>query len=381
MEGSGPGSSASLFRKPALPPAGPVPPPSWTPPPAPPGAEKPAGRRLTFHGSGGTLLGIHVVNILFILLTLGVYYCWAKTRVRRYLFSGTAFEGDRFAYHGTGKELFLGFLRAFLVFFLPIIVALTVLDRLDMDVGIKSAAAWLINTAVLYFIFTPVAMVGSRRYRLTRTSWRGIRFSFRGKAWGFIPIFIKGSVLSFLTFGLYYPFYLTRRQEFMVSNAYFGNERFGFDGRGWELFRSFVLSILPAVLTLGAGWWLRQAGRPAIGNFCILLSLPILAVCWIWYVASKRRFFWEHTSFGAARFRSTVTGGALLGLYVVNALLLLLTLGLAWPWVRVRNIRFAFRYLSLEGPLDLERVQQQAQIASATGEGLAGFLDTGFDLG
>jgi uncharacterized membrane protein YjgN (DUF898 family) len=353
MEESSPGSSASLFRKPALPPAGPVPPPSWTPPPAPPGAEKPAGRRLTFHGSGGTLLGIHVVNVLFILLTLGVYYCWAKTRVRRYLFSGTAFEGDRFAYHGTGKELFFGFLRAFGVFLVPIIVLTIVRDQLDVDPRIKTGAAFLIS--VLFLIFIPVAMVGSRRYRLTRTSWRGIRFSFRGKAWAFIPVFLKGYFLSGLTFGLYYPFYLTRRQEFMVSNSYFGNERFGFDGRGWELFRSFVLSIL--------------------------LTIPTLGVCWIWYLARKRRFFWDHTRFGAARFRSTATGGALLGLYVVNALLLLSTVGLAWPWVRVRNIRFAFRYLSLEGPLDLERVQQQAQFASATGEGLAGFLDTGFDLG
>ncbi len=225
-------------------------------------------------------------------------------------------------------------------------------------------------------------MVGSRRYRLTRTSWRGIRFSFRGKAWSLIPIFLKGYFLSGLTFGLYYPFYLTRRQAFMVSNSYFGNERFGFDGRGWELFRSFVLSILPTVATLVVGWMARRAGHPWIGNVVfILLTLPTLGVCWIWYLARKRRFFWDHTYFGAARFRSTVAGGSLLGLYMVNALLLLVTLGLAWPWVRVRNMRFAFRYLSLEGPLDLERIQQQAQVASATGEGLAGFLDTGFDLG
>jgi uncharacterized membrane protein YjgN (DUF898 family) len=135
----------------------------------------------------------------------------------------------------------------------------------------------------------------------------------------------------------------------------FGNERFDFDGNGWDLFRGFVLSIL--------------------------LTLPTLGICWIWYLARKRRFFWDHTGFGEARFRSTVSGGALLGLYLVNALLLVCTLGIAWPWVRVRNINFAYRYLALEGPLDLERIQQEAQFASATGEGLAGFLDTGFDLG
>jgi uncharacterized membrane protein YjgN (DUF898 family) len=378
MEESSPGSSAAFLRSPSPPPPGPVPP-SWTPTGVPPGEEFPADRRLTFHGAGGTLLGIHIVNILLILVTLGVYYCWAKTRVRRYLFSETAFEGDRFGYHGTGKELLMGFLRAFVVFFLPIIVLSIVRDQLDVDPRIKTAAALLISALFLFFI--PVAMVGSRRYRLSRTSWRGIRFSFRGKAWRFIPIFVKGYLFSLLTFGLYHPFYLTRRQEFMVSNAYFGNERFGFDGRGWELFRSFMLSILPTVAILVVGWIARGAGHPWIGNVCIVLTLPALGLCWIWYLARKRRFFWDHTYFGQARFRSTVAGGALLGLYVVNALLLVSTLGLAWPWIQVRNIRFAFRYLSVDGPLELERIQQQAQFASATGEGLAGFLDTGFDLG
>jgi uncharacterized membrane protein YjgN (DUF898 family) len=148
---------------------------------------------------------------------------------------------------------------------------------------------------------------------------------------------------------------VTRRQAFMISHSYFGNERFDFDGRGRELFGPFLLSVL--------------------------LTLPTLGLCWVWFLAHKRRFFWEHTTFGAARFGSTVTGGALLGLWLVNAILLVCTLGLAWPWVRVRTIDFAFRYLALDGPLDLERIRQQAQEASATGEGLAGFLDTGFDLG
>jgi uncharacterized membrane protein YjgN (DUF898 family) len=141
----------------------------------------------------------------------------------------------------------------------------------------------------------------------------------------------------------------------MVSHSYFGNERFDFNGRGRDLFPNYLLALL--------------------------LTFPTLGLYWIWFFARKRRFFWNHTSFGGARFRSTVSGGGLLGLYLVSGLLLIVSLGLAWPWVRARNIRFAFRYLSLEGPLELERIQQQAQFASATGEGLAGFLDTGFDLG
>ncbi len=157
-----------------------------------------------------------------------------------------------------------------------------------------------------------------------------------------------------LTFGFYYPYFLVRRQAFLLSNTYFGNEHFDFAGHGRDLMEHFVRAILLTPFTLG--------------------------LYWFWWMARKRRYLWERTQFGAARFHSTVSGGALLRLYVVNALLLLCTLGFAWPWVKVRNVRFAFRYLTLLGPVDLGRIRQQAQLASSTGEGLAGFFDTGFDL-
>ena len=172
--------------------------------------------------------------MLFTVLTLGVYYFWGKTRIRRYLFGESAFEGDRFAYHGTPKELLLGFAKAFVVFFVPIVVLTVVRDVLDVGPAIKGAAA--VSISLLFLMFLPVAMVGARRYRLSRTSWRGIRFSFRGPAFEFVKIFVKGTFLTGLTFGLYYPFFVTRRQAFMIAHSYFGNERFDFDGRGRELF-------------------------------------------------------------------------------------------------------------------------------------------------
>ncbi|HXD96220.1 MAG TPA: DUF898 family protein [Candidatus Acidoferrum sp.] len=59
-------SPASAFRPPA-PPTAPTARPSGS-----------AGPRLDFHGSAGGLFGIQAVNILFTLLTLGVYYFWAR---------------------------------------------------------------------------------------------------------------------------------------------------------------------------------------------------------------------------------------------------------------------------------------------------------------
>ena len=322
---------------------------------APPGSAPPAPagvRAPVFHGTGGTLFGIHVVNVLLILVTLGIYYFWAKTRVRQYLSGQTEIEGDRFAYHGTARELLLGTLKALVVFGVPVLLLNFVRDVLDVPGALKGLAG--IVSGSLIFVFFPIAMVGARRYRLSRTSWRGIRFSFRGRVWELIKIFILGSFLTGLTLGLYYPFFLVSRQAFLVSHSYFGSERFDFTGRGRALFGPFVVAIL--------------------------LTLPTLGLCWVWYVALKRRFFWGHTSFGGARFSCSVTGGALLGLWVVNVLLLACTLGLAWPWVRVRNIDFSFRNLALVGPLDLERIQQEAQQVGSIGEGLSGFFDSGFDL-
>src|SRR4030095_4632575 len=95
--------------------------PASSPPPV-------AGRRLQLHGSTGSLFGIQAMNVLFTLLTLGIFYFWGKARVRAYLLGASELERDRFAYHGTGKELLIGFVKGVVVFGVPV-VALSVLPQ------------------------------------------------------------------------------------------------------------------------------------------------------------------------------------------------------------------------------------------------------------
>ena len=82
-----------------------------------------------------------------------------------------------------------------------------------------------------------------------------------------------------------------------------------------------------------------------------------------------------------ARFRSMMTGGGLFGLYLVNLMLLVVTLGFAWPWVRVRNARFTYATLTLEGAIDLDGIVQSAPTGSATGDAVSSFFGSGFDFG
>ncbi len=310
-------------------------------------------RTLSFHGTGWHLFGIHVLNTFLTIVTLGFFSFWGKTNVRRYLWGGVEMEGDRFVYHGTGGELLTGFFKAMLIFSLPA----TLLNILPLFLEPKKIVSviCMILTYDLLMVFIPVAMVGARRYRLSRTSWRGIHFSFRGKTWEFVKIFLGHGILTLLTLGFYYPCYATKRHEFMVTHSYFGNHRFEFDGNGRDLLKPF----------LGA----------------VLLTLPTLGLCWFWFQARKQRYYWEHTRLDAIHFRSIVTGRALMGLNSTNLLLLILTLGLAWSWVTVRKIRFAFSYLTLEGLVDPAMIRQETQSATAIGDILAGFMDAGFDLG
>jgi len=306
-----------------------------------------------FHGRGGSLFGIQIVNLFLGLITLGVYSFWGRVKVRSYMASQTEFSGDRFAYHGTGRELFIGWLKALLLFGIPLFVLVILQIIVGMESELFNLLQILIYIVVGFFI--PVAMVNARRYRLSRMSWRGIRFSFRGGVREFIAIYLKGWLLTAVSLGFYYPFWQNRRQMFMISDSHFGNQKFAFDGRGRDLFLSFVLHVL--------------------------LSLPTFFLCWIWYWARVQRYYAEHTSFQAARFRSTVSGGGVFALWFGNAVLFLLTLGLGWSWITVRNMRYYTSCLSMVGALDVAGVMQEVQPATATGEGLSGFLDLDFDLG
>jgi uncharacterized membrane protein YjgN (DUF898 family) len=326
---------------------------------APAGAGEPPvsgvrlGRRLYFYGSPGGLFTVQIVGTLFTLLTLGVYHFWAKARVLRYIASQTELDGDRFTYHGTGRELFFGFLKAIALFAVPLLL-LKGVPLVDPSFELVVGAA-LLGYGLIYFVMIPLAMVGSRRYRLGRTSWRGVRFGFRGSGRELIRLFVRDTGLILVTLGVYYPWFAVRRHRFMVSNAYFGSEPFRFDGEGRDLLGAYARLVLFGPLTVGAYWF--------------------------WFQARRHRYLWRHTTILTMRFDTAVTGGALLRLRLANAGLLLATLGFGLAWVRVRNARFLCRNLRLVGELDPGAVRQIRALGIPGGEGLTDLVGAGFELG
>ncbi|MDR4465708.1 MAG: YjgN family protein [Nitrospira sp.] len=351
-----------------------------------------------FHGSGGSLFGIHLVNALLTLATLGIYYFWAKVRVRRYLFSQTEFAGDRFSYHGNARELMNGAMKATLAFGVPYYTLTNIGPFLGGSVAVNvglQGAAWL-----LVLCFLPLATVGARRYRLARTSWRGIRFSFQGKTWEFMKLWLSGYALTYLSLGLYYPYFSTRKQAFLITHSYFGSEPFKFLGNGARLFRPFLAVYLVAAVCAGVVDLVTYSGSQAMleellkdaGESTSAMASGLAAVVGLIagvfffrlllvpYSVMEQRYFWEQTLIGSARFKLPITTWPYVKLKLGNLLLAVCTLGLAWPWITIRNLRFIIDHLTVTDVQDFDTVVQVYDAAPPTGEGLDGFLDTGFDL-
>lgn len=321
-----------------------------------PAPQKVTTATLKYHGTGGSLFGLMLINGLFTILTLGIYSFWAKNKLREFHYSHTEMDGDRFAYHGTGGELLTGAIKAAVLFLglaLVIGVAMVVVGGAVGSPGVSAAIT--LSFYALIGLLVPIAINGARRYRLSRSSWRGIRFSYHGRWQEYFALSVGGMFLSIVTLGLYVPRYQDRKQEYFVTHTRFGSEPFMYRGHSGELFAQYMKALL--------------------------LTIPTLGLSWIWYVAFKHRYFWANTTMRGAQFRSTVSGRDLLILSLTNLGLTIITLGVAIPWVQTRTHAYFCESLRLRGTVDWATIEQRAQQAGSVAEGMADALDVDIGIG
>jgi uncharacterized membrane protein YjgN (DUF898 family) len=359
-----------------------------------------APRRLSHDGQGGELFRMHMANSVLRVVTLGVFHSWAKTRIRGYLWSHTAFDGERFAYTGQGLALLLGYLAA-TVMGAVLYGAWQALDFMPASLPLVAALRSLALYGTLMWL-TGLALFGSLRFRLAHTRWRGVHFRLAGSAAGFAWRMTLVAALTALTLGLAYPYLRQRLVGWVVNRAGFGSLAFRFDENAGALTRRFlpvvllaaVLAALLATAALAAGFfresrwvrlvfWLHARGvdlppLPAVLAALLLAAAAValaLVPVWLAYRAHELRHFAAHTRLGPLRFALDFTAGQYLRLRVGNFLLLTATLGLGLPLALLRTARFYCRHLSVDGVLDDSLIAQGGPAPSPLGEGLAEVLD------
>ena len=228
------------------------------------------------------------------LITLGIYRFWAKTRIRKYLWSGTAAGQDSFEYTGTGLEKFLGFLVAIVVLaiYLGIVQMILLFFGLSLMADATTTAGKIAQIASIYISFFAViplilfAKYRARRYKMARTRWRGIRFGMDSAAWGFVWRAIAHSFLTIITLGLMVPrqtFYL---EKYMADCTWFGDAQFVQNGRWQSLYPGLKHIGLGILILIGA-----SVVAATLEAFRLAFLLGIVGYIWLIFGSVYYRIF------------------------------------------------------------------------------------------
>jgi uncharacterized membrane protein YjgN (DUF898 family) len=278
-------------------------------------ASAPAPAPLTrFLGRGAAFWHLLTRGAVLLMFTLGIYRFWLTTDIRRYLWSSTELADESFEYTGTARELLLGFLIAIAVL-VPLYSAFFLLT-------LTLGQIWSLLSIVALTFLGQYAVFRARRYRLTRTIYRGVRFHQTGSAWRYSVCAVFWWSLIVLTLGIAYPFAQSQLERFKMRNTFFGNLPGRFEGSGWPLLlRGLVLwalAVVPFVIgsvatILAIDWkaltslaagddrasWLENSGLAgavifgALTGIWLLLSFAILypafqALVLRWWVSGLR---------------------------------------------------------------------------------------------
>ena len=165
------------------------------------------------------------------LVTFGIYRFWLTTDARRYLWANTEIGGDSLEYSGTAMELFLGFLMA-IALLVPVYVLLFI-GSLELGLWSQLSSA---GAFAFLAVFGQYAYFRARRYRLTRTVFRGIRFHQSGSAFAYAPRSLAWGAVTALTLGLAYPWAQASLERYKLAHTHYGGWQGRFDGSGTRLF-------------------------------------------------------------------------------------------------------------------------------------------------
>jgi uncharacterized membrane protein YjgN (DUF898 family) len=274
---------------------------------------RPAFRRLVLRGA------------FLELVTAGFYRFWLATNMRLHLWSHTSVDGDAPEYTGTAKELLVGFLFA-LALLVPLYLVYFLLG-LEVE-RLQTFAS--VPLGLFYYLFLQFAIYRARRYRVTRTVWRGVRFAMRGSGLNYAWRVGLWTLLVFVTLGLALPWRQAALERFKMRHTAYGHLQGRFDGTGGELFKRgwglwlALLILLPSPFGFGI---LQLPLLVMLSVFIFLVVLPFVysfykSIEWRWWIAGLR--------LGDVHFESGMDRGELVDLYwKVTGWSALLILGLS----------------------------------------------------
>ncbi len=337
----------------------------------------------SFHYDGelSQITRLWLVNLALFIVTLSFYRFWGRTRIRHYVWNHTSILGSRLEYHGTGKELCIGFLIT-----LPIFLGIGLINHLTEGQG--GNALYIPLLILGYF-----AVYAGMRYRVTRTSWRAIRGHMLKDGYNdYQGISIKRAFINFITLGIAIPRSSLLKWECLVESISLGSMKVAFTFDMKQIGVAHILSLIIGMIVLGVvstlciaallpflgGEDADSATKATAGIAGFIISYPFYYMVRQWYTGILVRKKLSGITLGTIKLQTHFSILNFMIFKTVNMLILLCTLGLGSAFILHRKARFFSKYLTFEGTLDeviIADAQQQSGIVAE------GFMDSfGFDL-
>ena len=340
-----------------------------------------------FRGSGADYFRIWAVNLLLTILTIGIYSAWAKVRRMRYLCGSTRLDGHAFDYHAAPVAILKGRVIA---------VGLYVVYAIIAQIYPTGSLLLLIPFAFIL----PWVVMRSRKFHMRMSSWRGLRFDFHGDYSGALKAYVGWLLAAIATLYVLFPVFLHKRIAYMLDHSAYGSQRFRFTtpqsvfwGFGLATVGWVVLLIIVWSLAVGfivafiAGFSImngadlgksRFAWAATVATFgFVLVGLAVTA----YYSKSVTNAAFGGLEIGPHRVQSTLRTGPLVRLYLKNFILIVLTLGIYYPWAKIATVRYQLANTTLHAQGDLDDFHASASAdGTATGEEISEIFDVDFGL-
>ncbi len=356
---------------------------------------------VSWDGNPWSLAGLCLLNFLLTVITVGIYWFWARSEYRRHMWQMVRVEGEPLEYTGTGKELLIGYLLFFLFaapFIAAVVYAQLVLGPTHPLFRLTVLAAYAAGGFLL-----PLGIFRAHRYILSRTRWRGIAFGVKKGAVGYAWKSIWTALLMGLTVGWIFPWRTVALRRYLVNAMTFGSVPFRFEGRSGPLYGPFTwvwIGVAAAYGSVGAIIFqllnaekifekkppispeeITQAFKHAIQNASPSILVPLgvallfLMLATTWYESRKLNLFAKATKIDGLNADLTATGASVLWLTLSNAVINLFSVGILRPVAQARRLRYLVQRFSFVGSADLDAVVRGQEQAGTQGAGLEAAFD------
>ena len=331
-------------------------------------------RAIQFSGRAAEYFGIWIVNVLLSLATLGIYSAWAKVRRVTYFNNNTSIAGYSLGYHATGKQLLIGRVISFVILLIWAISSSIPIVAIPLLIVMLFLTPWLLNN--------------SMRFSGRMTSYRNVRFNWRGTYWKSFWFLVIAPFVGVLTLGLLTPLFSKYYYKYVATQHTYGTTQFNAEPTIGSFYWAFLVggifpTVVIAVVYSGlAMLFLRAAQLPEsevmtssiTGLIFVVPAAIVFSMVFIYRVLCRNLMVRSLELSDVVEFHSEINPIRFVWISLTNLIAVVFSLGLLLPWAQVRKYRYLSTCTKYRVLKDMDQfIDDEVSVKSAFGEEFAEF--------